>query len=366
MIRAFLIPILAIVGMLYAVVTVVKSSQPRPPALPVVMPPTSPFEQFIAGSGIIETASQNIALGTPVPGTVSKVAVTVGDHVKKGDVLFVIDTRELDSQLAVREADLATARANLKKLESMPRPEEVTPAEARVESAQATYDDLKSQFQMLERVTDSRARSEEELSKRRFAMIAAEGRLEEAKAALALVKAGAWAPDLQVARAQIATAEAGVNQIKTEIERRIVRAPIDCRVLQVNVRPGEFATAAALNTPLMLVGDVSKLHVRVDIDENDAWRAKSGAKAEAFLRGNRDVKTGLQFVRFEPYVIPKRSLTGDATERVDTRVLQMIFSFDPAKLPVFVGQQMDVYIEADAVEPVRTADSVATDSPTNK
>jgi HlyD family secretion protein len=359
MIRAFLIPILAIVGMLYAVVTVVKSSQPRPPALPVVMPPTSPFEQFIAGSGIIETASQNIALGTPVSGTVSKVAVTVGDHVKKGDVLFTIDTRELDSQLAVREADLATARASLKKLESMPRPEEVTPAEARVESARATYDDLKSQFQMLERVTDTRARSEEELSKRRFAMIAAEGRLEEAKAALALVKAGAWLPDLQVAKAQIATAEAGVNQIKTEIERRIIRAPIDCRVLQVNVRPGEFATAAALNTPLMLVGDVSKLHVRVDIDENDAWRAKSGAKAEAFLRGNRDVKTTLQFVRFEPYVIPKKSLTGDATERVDTRVLQMIFSFDPATLPVFVGQQMDVYIEADAVEPVRTADTAS-------
>jgi hypothetical protein len=51
-------------------------------------------------------------------------------------------------------------------------------------------------------------------------------------------------------------------------------------------------------------------------------------------------------VRFEPYVVPKRSLTGDSTERVDTRVLQIIYALDPAALPVFVGQLMDVFIEA--------------------
>jgi hypothetical protein len=88
------------------------------------------------------------------------------------------------------------------------------------------------------------------------------------------------------------------------------------------------------------------MHVRVDVDENDAWRIRPDAAAEASLRGNSSLKTPLTFVRIEPYVIPKRSLTGESTERVDTRVLQIIYSFDPSTIPVYVGQQMDVSIQA--------------------
>src|SRR5262249_24369803 len=98
--------------------------------------------------------------------------------------------------------------------------------------------------------------------------------------------------------------------------------------------------------PLILLGNVRVLNVRVDIDENDAWRLKPQSRAKAFLRGNRDLATDLKFVRVEPYVVPKRSLTGESTERVDTRVLQALYSFDPQSLPVYVGKQMDVFIEA--------------------
>jgi hypothetical protein len=87
------------------------------------------------------------------------------------------------------------------------------------------------------------------------------------------------------------------------------------------------------------------LHVRVDVDENDASRVCPGASAIGCLRGNKDVKVPLAFVRFEPYVLPKKSLTGDSTERVDTRVLQVVFSFERGELPIYVGQQMDVFID---------------------
>ena len=97
---------------------------------------------------------------------------------------------------------------------------------------------------------------------------------------------------------------------------------------------------------LILLGQVDPLCVRVDVDENDAWRVKAGGSATAFLRGNRDIQTPLKFVRFEPYVIPKTSLTGDTTERVDTRVLQVIYSFERGDLPIYAGQQMDIYVEA--------------------
>ena len=107
------------------------------------------------------------------------------------------------------------------------------------------------------------------------------------------------------------------------------------------------ASAGALTKPLLIVGDLKSFHVRVDIDENDAWRFKDGAKAEASLRGNKDFRTDLTFVRVEPYVVPKRSLTGSSVERVDTRVLQVIYSFNRGNIPAFVGQQMDVFIESE-------------------
>ncbi|HEX2711466.1 MAG TPA: hypothetical protein VHM88_04485, partial [Candidatus Acidoferrales bacterium] len=91
---------------------------------------------------------------------------------------------------------------------------------------------------------------------------------------------------------------------------------------------------------------VLPLHVRVDVDEHDAGRVREGAPAVGSPRGNGSLKVPLQFVRFEPYVIPKKSLTGDSTERVDTRVLQVIYRVATENSSLFVGQQMDVYIEA--------------------
>lgn len=78
--------------------------------------------------------------------------------------------------------------------------------------------------------------------------------------------------------------------------------------------------------------------VQVAVDGNEAWRVRDGAPATGYLRGNKGITTPWKFVRFEPFVIPKVSLTGESTERVDTRVLQVIFSFERGALPIFVGQ----------------------------
>jgi len=84
------------------------------------------------------------------------------------------------------------------------------------------------------------------------------------------------------------------------------------------------------------------------VDEHEGWRVRPGANAEGHVRGNAELKTPLRFVRFEPFVIPKKSLTGDSTERVDTRVLQVIYRVEREDLPLFIGQQLDVFIDAPA------------------
>jgi len=349
MIRVLLIPLLAVAGIAFGVVTVVRSGKPQPAASPVVEPARAPFESFVAGSGLIEASTQNIAIGSPVAGTVTAVPVKVGQSLKKGDVLFELDSRDLRAQLGVSEANLAAAEAQVKRLKSLPRAEEVPPAEAKVAATRAALRDFENQLAMWDKVQDKRALSEDQLSQRRFAVEAARARLAENEGALALLKAGAWEADIAVAEAQAGAARAALEAVRIELDRRTVRAPMDGQTLQVNVRPGEFAPAGVAQTPLVLFGSVSPLHVRVDVDEHEAYRVQAGAEAMAFLRGRKEINTTLTFVRFEPYVVPKRSLTGESTERVDTRVLQVIYSFERGSMPVYVGQQMDVYIEAEPI-----------------
>lgn len=117
-------------------------------------------------------------------------------------------------------------------------------------------------------------------------------------------------------------------------------------MLQVNVRVGEFASAAAMDTALVVLGRPGRLHVRVEIDENDAWRVRSGSAGRAYLRGNATLYAPLRFVRIEPYVVPKSSLTGSSSERVDTRVLQVVMEVESDDLPLYAGQILDVFIEA--------------------
>jgi hypothetical protein len=95
----------------------------------------------------------------------------------------------------------------------------------------------------------------------------------------------------------------------------------------------------------MILGVTSPLHIRVEIDESDIPRFQSQANAYASVRGRPEVKVALDFVRMEPYVIPKKTLNGGVSERVDTRVLQIIYSVLPTQIEAITGQQVDVYIE---------------------
>jgi hypothetical protein len=98
---------------------------------------------------------------------------------------------------------------------------------------------------------------------------------------------------------------------------------------------------------MIVLGDSNRLHVRVDIDENDLPYFAKDADAVATLKGRPHVRFALKFVYVEPYVIPKQSLTGYNSERVDTRVLQAIYELaEDRPRDIYVGQQMDVYVKA--------------------
>jgi multidrug resistance efflux pump len=163
---------------------------------------------------------------------------------------------------------------------------------------------------------------------------------------LKLIKAGAWKADIAVAEAAVAQADAAVKQTEIELDRLIVRAPVTGEVLQVNVRLGEYVGTPP-NQALIVMGGTAK-HVRVDIDENDLTRFREGLTARAMRRGDTKNEIPLRFVRVEPYVIPKKSLAGGTAERVDTRVLQVIYAVEKSPVSLYVGQQLDVFLDANA------------------
>ena len=355
MFRKFLLPLLAVVGVAFAIYTVKAGNKPVPVSKPVAEPALAPFNSYVAGSGLIEASTENIAVGTHVAGVVTQVHAKVGDTLKAGDPLFQIDDRDLKAELAVREAALLSARAESEKLENMPRPEEIPLAEARVREAQASLENAKIVLARWQRVEDPRAVNPDEIRQAKLAAEIAQARVKQFDADLALLKAGAWGPDKEIARARVASAQAQVESAKTSLQRLTVLAPVDGRLLQVKIRPGEWAAVGVLADPLILLGRTDVMHIRVDVDENEASRVRQGAKAVAYVRGNSSITTPLEFVRVEPFIVPKRSLTGDTTERVDTRVLQVIYAFEPKDLPVYVGQQMDVYIDAPPVGATATS-----------
>jgi multidrug efflux pump subunit AcrA (membrane-fusion protein) len=217
---------------------------------------------------------------------------------------------------------------------------------AQVREAEALLTREQDALKRAQETFAARVTTAEDLVAKRQAVAYAEAALGRTKADLDLLEAGSWQYDRDVSRAELRRFEAEAAKIEIDLDRLVVRALVAGRVLQVNVRPGEFVGTPA-NQPLVMLGDIDRLHVRVDIDEYDIARFDPAAGATAFPRGSLQQRYPLEFVRVEPFVIPKKSLTGDTTERVDTRVLQVIYEFDPAgRPPLFVGQQVEVFIGA--------------------
>jgi len=200
-------------------------------------------------------------------------------------------------------------------------------AQAQIAVSQAQLAKIESQLSRLAAVSDRRAVSEDDLENRKQDVAVAQAQVTAAKA-------------------QLASSELSLQRLTLLIDRLTVRAPQDGHIIQLNIRAGEYAGTAP-KIPAMIIGQTDILQIRADIDEQNATRIRPGQKAMAYLKGDPRITFPLEFIRVEPYVIPKVSLTGASTERVDTRVLQVIYSLKrPENQPLYVGQQVDVFIEA--------------------
>lgn len=313
---------------------------------PLVPLKTAPFSKYINGNGIVEPKSGNINIGIPFNRIVKSIPVTVGEHIKKGSILLQLDNQDLKANLLVKKKELEVVLAQLNRLQTLPRKEDLASAEEALKRAEADYDQSKALYEMVENLSNPRALSKEESHKRRYQYQAAEAQVKEKEAEYEKIKMGAWKPDLEIAKQQVEQAKAATYATEAELQRTFIRSPIDGTVLQVKIHEGE-TPSSELSKMVMVIGDTDQLYLRVSIDQFDVPHFSKSALAKAFRQGVHSEEYPLEFVLIEPYMVPKKYLTNAVSEKVDTQVLEVLYRITKNDPPLFIGEQMDVFINAE-------------------
>lgn len=309
-----------------------------------VQPVNSPYPTFINGVGIVEPKSGNIYIGTPFNRIVKQINVSVNDQIKKGDVLFQLDHQDLLANLRVKQKEYEKALANLNKLKALPRKEDLIVIEEALKKAQVALNESKTQYEMVINLPNPRAISKEEENRRLYKYQQAEADLKERQAQFEKIKSGAWPPEVKIAFFEVEQAQAVVEAVEADIQRTYIKSPIDGTVLQIKIHEGETSSSDPSKT-VMILGNIAELNLRVSIDQLDVPLLLQNASAVAFRQGDHSTEFPLEFIHEEPFMIPKKYLMNAVDEKVDTQVFEILYRITKKDARLFIGEQMDVFIE---------------------
>ena len=331
----------------------------QPPLPPAFTPATNPYANGIYANGILEsdqTSGENIAIYPEVPGTVAEIAVSEGQQVKKGAILLRLDDSIQRATFEQLQSQSQAALALLEELKAQPRKETLDVAEAQVTAAEASWKTAREELakQQAAYNLDPKAISRDALDSAANASAGAAANLEVARKQRDLTKAGAWIYDIHNQERQYAALTNSCRSAQALLSKYTLRAPKDSVVLAVNPAVGSFVSAQGAYdaytqglAPVVVLGSPhARLNVRCFVDEILVPRLcdPSKLKAQMTIRGT-SLKIPLEFVRIQPIVSPKIELSDQRLERVDVRVLPVIFRL-PKSLEVnlYPGQLVDVYI----------------------
>ena len=353
--------VISAMGLVLAVASAVIFNRQPSAQPPLFNPAANPYANGIYANGIIETVlaeGQNINIFPEVSGPVAKVLVAEGEAVKKGDPLLTIDDSVQRATTEQQRAQAEAALALVEELRAQPRPETLAIAAAQVENAQASLKSAQDQLARQERsyAIDPKSVSGLILDTARDAAEIADTSLKVAQKQYALTKAGAWSFDIRNQERQYAALSQAYAASSALLGKYIIRAPADGVVLTLQASIGSYVSPQGAYDsytqgmkPLVVMGTPEdRLQVRAFIDEILVHRLADPSRIEAqmFIRGT-DTRVPLVFAGIQPYVSPKIELADSRQERVDVRVLPVIFRFErPRDVNLYPGQLVDVYVGA--------------------
>lgn len=349
----------SIAGILVGLVSAYIYGTEKKPQPPVFNPASNPYAKGIYATGIVESYQkngENMNIYPEVPGTVTKIIVSEGESVHQGAPLIMIDDSVQRATVEQQKSQAEAALALLEELRAQPRQENLDIAKAQVELAIASLKTSQDQLDKQKRSyeLDPKSVSKDTLDNTTNAVKVAKASLDVVRKQYELTKAGAWTYDIRNQEKQYNALSKAYMASDALLAKYTIKAPADGVILSIKAAVGSFISAQGVYgtytqgfDPVLVMGSPQNyIGVRCYIDEILVHRMPQGSqmKAKMFIRGT-DISIPLEYVRTQPYVSPKIELSNQRTERVDVRVLPVIFRFEkPKNISLYPGQLVDVYI----------------------
>jgi ABC exporter DevB family membrane fusion protein len=297
---------------------------------------TAVGEVAVSCTGRVEGASETTEVGAGVDGVVAELKVREGDHVKAGDVVAVIDRRELKPELSAAQAAADAARQGRIRILRGSRREDRERADAEVAAAEAVVAQAELQHRRSARLFEQGILSEAESDEVRRNLDVSQARLRAARKAAELVKAPPLPEEAAKAEADVRAAEQRVRAAVQTLEKCLVRAPISGTVLRTMLKAGEsFSTLVP--RPILSLADTSRLRVRAEVDERDVSRVFPGQRV--LVRGEGWEGPGVpgRVDRLGAQMGRKTVKTGDPAEKSDRDVLEVLVDLDREEPRLVLG-----------------------------
>jgi multidrug resistance efflux pump len=308
-------------------------------------------EVALACTGRVEGASETVDLGAGMDGVVAELKVREGDSVKAGDVLVVIDHRELQAELRAALAGAESARQTRIRILRGSRQEDRERADAEVTAAKAVVAEADSRQRRAVQLFGQGILSEADRDEAQRSLDVSQAQWQAARKAAELVKADPLPEEVGKADADVRAAEERVRVLQQTLEKCIVRAPIGGTVLRTLLKPGEsFSTLVP--RPILSLADTSRLRVRAEVDERDVGRVFTGQRV--MVRRDEWAGPGVpgRVGRLGAQMGRKTVKTGDPAEKSDRDVLDVLVDLDRQEPGLVVGLRVTaLFLKANGSSP---------------
>jgi len=351
--------LLAFVGLTAGLIGAYLYGLHAAPQAPAFNPAANPYAKGIYAEGIVESYQnngENINIYPEVPGRIVEIPVHEGQFVRTGTILLRMDDSVQRATAEQQKSQAEAANAMLEELRAEPRKEtfEVSKAQLTYASAQLKNAQDELEKQEVSYRLEPKSVSKYTLDDARNAVKVAEANLKVVQKQYELTKAGAWVFDIRNQEKTYQADEKAYLSSSALLAKYTIKAPTDGTILAIQAAVGSYVTPQGTydtytqgSDPVITMGASEEfVSVRCYIDEILIHRLVPGPqmRARMFIRGT-NISVPLEYVRIQPYVSPKIELSDQRLERVDVRVLPVIFRFaKPKNLAVYPGQLVDVYV----------------------
>jgi HlyD family secretion protein len=291
--------------------------------------------------GRVEPRSGEIKLAAPVPGRITAVPVKANDKVFAGEALIWLEDEAVRTQVAKAEAQVALRkRIRGERIPGGPAGDRRRAEDAVVDSEQ---DVIAAQSAVDRAAAAWRAGtgSQEAVDKARANLTRAQAELEKRRASLREIEADSDTPLPTANESQLNIARIDLRSARAALAKLTIRAPIDGTVLQLNNRIGELA-APSLPQPLLVLGDVSSLRVRAEVDERDLAHIKVGHQVVVRTTALPGKEFAGKVTFIAPIVEAGRINARGQRNLTDVNVAQVLIDLADSSQLV-VGMKVDVY-----------------------